>query len=161
MAYRAIVATSSTEYSPYVLKFGRQFPFPIDFDLGTVDSQKPTTQTDYIKKLLPKLEVVRQIAQMSKCIRNNTNTHMIKIRNQLHTRQAHLFGYTPQSAKGYIKKTFCKVTGPYYITLTMNHDAYRIRDVKTNKEYGSPVHLSRLRPYHNRELCNTKFANTT
>ena len=38
-----------------------------------------------------------------------------------------------------------KVTGPYYITLTMDHDTYRIRDVKTNKDYGSPVHLSRLR----------------
>ena len=43
----------------------------------------------------------------------------------------------------------------------MDHDTYRIRDVKTNKEYGSPVHLSRLRPYQNRELFNTKFANTT
>ena len=43
----------------------------------------------------------------------------------------------------------------------MDHDTYRIRDVKTNKEYGSSVHLSRLRPYHNRELFNTKFANTT
>ena len=43
----------------------------------------------------------------------------------------------------------------------MDHDTYRIRDVKTNKEYGSPVHLSRLRSYHNRELFNTKFANTT
>ena len=63
MAYRATVATSSTEYSPYFLMFGRQFPFLIDFDLGTVDSQKQITQTDYIKKLLPKLEVARQIAQ--------------------------------------------------------------------------------------------------
>ena len=43
----------------------------------------------------------------------------------------------------------------------MDHDTYRIRDVKTNKEYGSPVHISRLRPYRNRELFNTKFANTT
>ena len=43
----------------------------------------------------------------------------------------------------------------------MDHDTNRIRDVKTNKEYGSPVNLSRLRPYHNEELFNTKFENTT
>ena len=54
-----------------------------------------------------------------------------------------------------------KVTGPYYISLTRDHDTYRIRDVKTNKDYGCSVHLSRLRPYRNRELFNTKFAHNT
>ena len=54
-----------------------------------------------------------------------------------------------------------KVTGPYYIILTRNHDTYRIRDVKTNKDYGSPVHLSRLRPYRKIELFSTKFAHNT
>ena len=49
MAYRATVATSSTECSPYFLMFGRQFLYPIDFDLGTADCQKPIMQTNYIK----------------------------------------------------------------------------------------------------------------
>ena len=56
---------------------------------------------------------------------------------------------------------FHKVTGPYYITLTMDHDSYGIGDVKTNKPYGSPVHVSRLRPYQNRELSNTEVTNAT
>ena len=50
MAYRATIATSSTEYSPYFFMFGRQFPFPIDFELGTADFPTPITQTHYITK---------------------------------------------------------------------------------------------------------------
>ena len=131
MAYRATVATSSTEYSPYFLMFGRQFPFPIDFDLGTVDSQKPITQTDYIKKLLLKLEVARQTAQ------DNVKKHQKQYKHSYDRNQkpiTYLPGtfvwlYSPKVPNGVSKKMFCKVTGPYYITLTMNHDTYRIRDV--------------------------------
>ena len=51
---------------------------------------------------------------------------------------------------------FRKVADPNYIILTMDHDTYRIGDVKTNKDYnGSPVHLRRLRSYETRELFNT------
>ena len=143
--------------------FSRQFPFSIDFHLGTVDSQKPITQTDYIKKLLPKLEVARQIAQ------DNVKKHQEQYKHTYDKNQKPItyspgtFGwlYTPKVPKDISKKMFCKVTGSYYITLTMDHNTYRIADVKTNKEYGSPVPLSRLRPYHNRGLFNTKFANTT
>ena len=146
MAYRATVATSSTEYSPYFLMFGGLFPFPIDFDLGTADYQKPITKSDYIKKLLQKLEVARQIAQ------DNVKKHQEQYK---HTYDKHqkpikyspgtfVWLYTPKVPKGVSKRMFWKLTGSYYITLTMDHDTYRIRDVKTNKEYGSPVHLSRL-----------------
>ena len=69
MAYRATICTSSTEYSPYFFMFGRQFPFPIDFEFGTADCQTLITQTHYIKKLLPKLEIAREIAQ------ENVKTH--------------------------------------------------------------------------------------
>ena len=43
--------------------FGRQFPFPIGFQLDTADYQRVITQIDYMKKLLSKLEIARRIAQ--------------------------------------------------------------------------------------------------
>ena len=89
--------------------FGRQFPFSIDFDLGTEYCQKPITQTDYLKKLLPKLEMSRQLAQ------ENVNKQQ--------ARYKHIYTHQPHTTRKDI--TTGRSTRPEHTPLTQDHESSR------------------------------------
>jgi len=37
---------------------------------------------------------------------------------------------------------------PFYITKNLPNDSYVLRDLQTNKEIKAPVHINRLKQYH-------------
>lgn len=63
MAMRATSSVQTTQFSPYFALFGREMPLFLDTLLPLPGQGQPQTITEYVRNLLPRLEVTRSIGK--------------------------------------------------------------------------------------------------
>jgi len=158
-AHRGTPAASSTHHSPYFLLFGRELPMPLERALVPPATGKMEAD-NYIKLLLPRLEVARSVAQENiKAAQKEYKRYYD--RDQRPTTFApgtYVWLYNPQVPQGQCPKLRRKFEGPFYVVMNGPNDTYYLRDVKTNKKYPSPVHVNRLRLHvDNRDMLFSRF----
>jgi len=88
MAYRATSANASTEFSPFFIFYGREMRLGIDSELLATQVPGTTTADQYINKMIPKLKLIRQIAE------ENVKRHQIQYKAR-YDDNARTFSYKP------------------------------------------------------------------
>ena len=149
MAFRATVCTQSTEFSPYEVLFGRIMRTATDVMLAPATGFHDVDE--YISQLIPKLELIRDIATAN----SEKHQNVYKDIYDRNTKEENLligskhWLFMPQPKKGVNKKLCNLYSGPFYIVDQVSETNYKIRDVRTNKALAYSVHRSRLKPCKN------------
>src|SRR6218665_2709550 len=149
-AHRATPSASSTQFSPAFLLYGREMKLALENALVPVKTGKITADA-YIKELLPKLEIARDIAK------SNIESAQQRYKAQYDKHQnpttyepgAFVWLHNPHTPKGDSPKLKRKYEGPYYVVQRTDKDTYILRHTMNNKLHPSPVHVNRLRPHLN------------
>ena len=152
-AYRASVCTKSTHYSPYFLLHGRTMRLMAD--QATAPEVKPRGKTaeEYISKMLPRVELARQIA------RENALEHQQAMKERF-DQNAQDPTYKPgdmvllrqfKTREGISPKLVDKYDGPYYVTNQSSPSNFNVRHAKTNVAIAYPIHASRLKRFYGNE----------
>ena len=150
-AYRATPSISSTQFSPFFVMHGREMRLPLDNELiATTSTEKHKDADEYVRQLLPKLEIMRKVAQESvkehqEKYKQNYDKHSQVTDWQPGTR---VLLFNPKVPPGKAQKLYRKWMGPYYVTMKLSDTNYIIRECGTNKEIGHPVHVDRLKLYY-------------
>ena len=149
-AFRATPAVSSTGFSPFYVLYGTQMVLPLDNELEVPSSGKFVDAEAYLKQLLPKVQVMRKIAQ------ENIEQSQIQSKAQYDKNAKEpvyeigdrVWLSNQIVPKGQSKKLVQKWIGPYFITAKKGPCNYIMKDCKTFKEINHPVHSNRLKPYN-------------
>ena len=146
----ALRATPSvtTGFSPAFILNGRDLTLPLQSALTPV-STKRTGVDSYVRELLPRLELVREIA------RENVLKAQ-KIYKKYYDKTKREITYNPGdlvwlhqtfTPKGVCAKLHRRYVGPFYIIRRGLNDTYILRDSVTHKLQSAPVHVNRLRKH--------------
>ena len=163
-AFRATPALSSTGLAPFYVLYGTHMVLPLDNDLEVPSSGKYADAENYVKQLVPKVQIMRKIAQ------ENVEQSQVQYKTQ-YDKNAKEPSYevgdrvwmsNPIVPKGQSKKLVQKWTGPYFITAKRGPCNYNLSHCHTYKQVGHPVHSNRLKPFNdNRDKFTNKEANET
>lgn len=154
-AYRATVSTSSTQFSPFFVLYGRNMLLPVDQALQRdIFTNKSKDAKTHIEKLLPKVELMREIAQKNVkeaqekySERYNRNTFPPTLKPGML-----VWMKSPYTKPFHSNKLACHWSGPYLITSQSSATNYTLRHALTNKVLGYSVHAAKLkRCYDNRD----------
>ena len=160
-AHRATPSASSTHFTPSFLMHGREMKIPLETALVPAKTGKVNADA-YIKELLPKLEIAREIAK------SNIETAQHRYKKQYDKTQrpaeyqpgTYVWLHNPHTQKGDSPKLRRKFEGPYYVVQRSDKDTYILRDARTNKKHPSPVHVNRLRLHiDDRDILLSRFEN--
>ena len=152
-AYRATPCLASTGLSPFRVLFGTEMRLPIDNELNIPSSGKYKDADEYIKRMLPKIEMMRKIAQENVTTgqeRYKTNYDKTSAPPSYETGDR-VWLHDPTTLKGQSKKLKIRWEGPFYITAKVGPCNYLIRRCDTHKEMSHAVHSDRLKRYHERD----------
>src|SRR6218665_3673847 len=120
------------------------------------------TADAYIKELLSKLEIAREIAKSNiESAQQRYKTQYDKHQNPTtYEPGAFVWLHNPHTPKGDSPKLRRKYEGPYYVVQRTDKDTYILRRTTNNKLHPSPVHVNRLRPHLNeRDMLFSRFEN--
>jgi transposase InsO family protein len=157
MAYRSTVATSSSMYSPFYIMHGVPFRLPVDTELQLPKPSKKTAD-EYIRKMIPKLEVMRKVAK------ENVEQHQLRFKDQYDRRTSVIpykpgdkcWLYNPKTPIGLSRKLFKRWMGPYFVIRQTEKGNYILADCKTKKEITYPINVKRMKPFNNnRDVFDT------
>ena len=149
-AYRASVCTKSTHYSPYFLQHGRTMRLLADQAIAPEVKPRGKTAEEYITKMLPRIELARQIA------RENALEHQSAMKERF-DKTAQDPTYKPgdlvwlrqfKTREGISPKLMDKFDGPYYVTHQSSPSNYNVRHAKTNVAITYPIHASRMKRFY-------------
>src|SRR6218665_502210 len=118
------------------------------------------TADAYIKELLSKLEIAREIAKSNiESAQQRYKAQYDKHQNPTtHEPGAFVWLHNPHTPKGDFPKLRRKYEGPYYVVQRTDKDTYILRHTTNNKLHPSPVHVNRLRPHLNeRDMLFSRF----
>lgn len=152
--------SASSKYSPSMVLFGKELELPMETALLPTSTGRVGVDA-YLRQLLPKLQIVRQVAFENLQAAQETYKHY-------YDRNQHPAIYEPGDLvwlrNFYIPKGICaklrrKFDGPYFVVSRTEHDTYKLRHSQSNELLASAVHLNRLRPYDNeRQVLWDRFA---
>jgi len=157
MAYRATNCTNSTSFSPFFVLYGRHMQLPTDQALNqSIYKTKGKEAEAYLAKLLPRLELIREVAKQNIERSQESSKQRFDQRAQEVPFKPGMLVWLhdPKTPPHLSPKLHPRFTGPYYITAPGgNNLTFYLRDAKTNKLITKPVHAARLkRCYNNREI---------
>ena len=117
---------------------------------------------EYIKKLLPKLEVMRKVAKQ------NVEEYQQRYKKQYDKNSepsdyapgTRVLLYNPKVPPGKTSKLWRKFQGPYYVTMKVGPCNYILRDCKTHAAIPHPVHADRLKRYTVRNMFENRDQST-
>ena len=157
----ALRATPSTAngWSPNFIMHGRDLELPLQSAL--TPSSKGSQGIDaYLSELLPKLEIVRQVALDNIRLAQQTYKHYydLKDRPVAFNPGDLVWLNVPFTTKGVCTKLRRKFVGPFYIVRKGSNDTYILRECGTNKLQPAPVHVNRLRVHiEGRDFLQERF----
>ena len=153
MAYNSSTH-STTGFSPFKLRFGRELRLPIHVLTGDPNGEDSILPEGgyqaYVDELKSKLESAHTVAR--KVIKKNVKVY--KDHYDVHTSERDLqvgqpvWLYRPQRKKGVCPKLQCKWKKGYVVTHRLDDVLYRVQKGKKGK--GQVVHIQRLMPYRGR-----------
>ena len=150
MGYRSTVAIASTGHSPFYILYGRNMKLPIDNQILPLPSTGVRTADEYIQKMLPKLQLAREVAQ------ENVRSHQAQSKNRYDTNirvVAYKPGdkcwlYDPKTPKGKSKNLILRWHGPYFVLRQTGISNYMLADWKTKKAIPYAVNVERMKPFN-------------
>ena len=150
MGYRSTVAIASTGHSPFYILYGRNMKLPIDNQILPLPSTGVRTADEYIQKMLPKLQLAREVAQ------ENVRSHQEQSKNRYDTNirvVAYKPGdkcwlYDPKTPKGKSKKLILRWHGPYFVLRQTGISNYMLADCTTKKAIPYAVNVERMKPFN-------------
>ena len=150
-AFRATPAISSTQFSPFMILHGFEMPLELDREYASQPSTvKHKNADDYITKLLPKLEAMRAVAAESV-------KHHQEIYKEIYDRKAEeknwplgtkVLLHSPTTPVGLTPKLYRRYGDVWYLAAKVGPVNYILRHSVTHKQLDHPIHVQRLRLYH-------------
>jgi len=158
----ALRATPSTAngWSPNFILHGRDLELPLQSALTPASTGSQSIDA-YLKELLPKLEIVRQVALDNILVAQRTYKHYydLKGRPVSYNPGDLVWLNVPFTTKGVCTKLRKKFVGPFYIVRKGSNDTYILRECGTNKLQPAPVHVNRLRTHiDGRDFLQERFS---
>ena len=159
MAAHRATPTVGTKLSPFQVLFGQRMRMPLDVALDLPDENRATTADEYMRQMLPKLEVVRKVCQ-DNTIASQQQSKKYYDRNA-ETRQlapgTRVWLHDPVTPKNRSSKLVKRWKGPYYTVERFGEANYWLRECGTHKRVGYPVFIDKLKLFHD---DRSNFANS-
>jgi len=135
MAYRATNCTNSTSFSPFFVLYGRHMQLPTDQALNqSIYKTKGKEAEAYLAKLLPRLELIREVAKQNIERSQESSKQRFDQRAQEVPFKPGMLVWLhdPKTPPHLSPKLHPRFTGPYYITAPGgNNLTFYLRDTKT------------------------------
>jgi transposase InsO family protein len=148
-AYRTSVCTSSTQYTPYFLLFGRRCRTPLDAALkpsGNLSTSAQVTLDAIIDNLMKSREIARENQrQAQQKNRTQYDKNVVKPSHKVGDR----VWISREHAKPNLSpKLQDKWLGPYSIRKVLTNDTYYVSRDSDGHPVPQPIHANRLKVYH-------------
>jgi hypothetical protein len=138
----------STGFAPAFVLNGRDLALPLQSALTPPATHRVGVDS-YIRELLPKLELVREIAKDNVLKAQTTyKKYYDKTQREMTYNPGDLVWlHQPFTPKGICAKLHKRYIGPFYVIRKGLNDTYILRDSVTHKLQPAPVHVNRLRKH--------------
>ena len=155
-AYRATPCAESHGFSPHFLLTGRDMLLPCDLNLtvSDKDTYKSVDAENYVKQLLPRLELARKVAEEN--IKKHQQVYKEKYDSKGTKEPEFPVGtkvllFTPKTKLGFNRKLTTKYSGPFEVTEQLPNYTCRLKNCETGKEFQGTVHMNRLKKYFDKD----------
>ena len=149
MAYRIIPAMRSTEFSAYILVFGREMLTPIDTELIPPEDV-PNSNAQHLKQIIDNLRLATTLAKetVKLNIERNRKTYDATAKDNNFKIGQTVLVCTPHAQKGLSSKLQIKWQGPYYIVECCQNHIYSLRHANSHVLMKTVAHANWLNPFN-------------
>ena len=147
LSYRAL-KTTVTKLSPYEVLYAKPMKLAIDTSVLKDIETSPDVDT-YLRKLLPKLELAREIAR-SEHVAANEESKLYYDKNAAYPQYeqgSKVLLFDETNKPGTCRKMKRRWAGPYFVETKCPNYNFLLRHCRSGKIMKNPVHSNRLRPY--------------
>ena len=147
---RATPSVSASQFSPFKLAFGIDMKWPSNGQISVPNDTGNRTADEYMKTMLPRIELIRQIAKENILASQKVYKQQYDKRSKLRTFRVgdRVWLSRLDTPINSCRKLLNKFYGPFYITEFKPPVTYWLRDCTTHKNLRHPVHVDRLKPFN-------------